>query len=119
MLPRYLRLRHSLDFQKIRQQGKRWRDGVLTVNLLPNSLAHNRFGVIVSRQVGKAVSRNRVKRRLRAVLQRWIPRLKTGYDVIVIAHPASSAMTSQELEEALERLFGVAGLLIAEEHLKP
>jgi|YNPNPStandDraft_1061719.scaffolds.fasta_scaffold227137_1 ribonuclease P protein component len=118
MLPRRLRLRHSLDFQKVRQQGNRWRNGALTVNLLPNSLEHNRFGVVVSRRVGKAVSRNRIKRQLRAVLQYWIPKLRTGYDIIVVAHPVSFTASSHELEKTLERLFKAAGLLSVEEHSK-
>ena len=59
-------LRGSNDFQKVYRQGKRY-DGVLmTAFVLPNNLAHNRFGVTASRKaLGNAVQRNRAKRLLK------------------------------------------------------
>jgi len=59
-------LRGSNDFQKVYRQGKRY-DGVLmTAFVLPNNLAHNRFGITASRKaLGNAVQRNRAKRLLK------------------------------------------------------
>ena len=111
MLPRHLRLIKSQDFHTIRQRGKRWRDGTLTLNVLHNGSSYSRYGFVVSRKVGKAVARNRVKRRLRAATRQWLPNLKTGYDVVIIVHPPISSVSYSELEATLSHLFSRARLI--------
>jgi ribonuclease P protein component len=66
---------------------------------------------VVSRSVGAAVVRNRVKRRLRAAIRTLMPHLTAGYDVVIIAHPQAAEATFQELEEMLVSLFRQADLL--------
>lgn len=112
MLPRHLRLRRPNDFSAARQRGKRWHHPLLVLNVLPDGLPHSRFGFVVSRQVGKAAARNLLKRRLRAACRFWLPHLVTGYDIVIIARPAASEASYQELETVLGRLFGLAGLLV-------
>ena len=59
-------LRGSNDFQKVYRQGKRYDGSLMTAFVLPNNLAHNRFGITASRKaLGNAVQRNRAKRLLR------------------------------------------------------
>jgi len=55
---------------------------------LPNGLASSRCGFSISRRVGKAVIRNRVKRLLREILR--VTPLKPGWDIIFIARPAAN-----------------------------
>ena len=112
MLPRHLRLRRSEDFVAARQRGRRWQDRLLVLNVLPDGLSHNRFGFVISRQVGKATVRNLLKRRLRATTRFWLPHLMTGYDIVIIARPAASDASYQDLEAVLGKLFGLAGLLV-------
>ncbi len=112
MLPRHFRLRRPEDFSAARQRGKRWSHSLLILNVLPDGLPYNRFGFVVSRQVGKAAARNLLKRRLRAVSRSWLPHLATGYDIVIIARPAASGASYQELEAILGKLFGLAGLLV-------
>jgi len=86
MLARHLRLRRSQDFLRLREEGRRWQSDKLILNVLPNGLPHNRFGFVVSRRIGNAVTRNRLKRRLRAAIRSWLSNLADGVDVVVIAH---------------------------------
>lgn len=59
-------LRSSDDFQKVYRHGKRYEGVLMTAFVLPNNLAHNRFGVTASRKaLGNAVQRNRAKRLLK------------------------------------------------------
>lgn len=67
-----------------------------------------RVGFVVSKNVGGAVVRNRVKRRLRAQVTRLLPSVPAGVDVVVRAQPAASDMSSAELGSELERLLRAA-----------
>jgi ribonuclease P protein component len=117
MLPSHLRLKRREDFEAARLRGRRFtRDPLLIVNCLPDGLAHNRFGFVVSRRIGKAAARNLLKRRLRAAVWALLPGIVSGFDIVIIARPAASGATYQELEETLRQLFGHAGLL-KQQHL--
>src|ERR1700694_3026365 len=84
-MQRPFRLRSSADFARLRQSGRVWRHRLLTVSVAPNGLSHNRYGFIVSKRVGNAVTRNRVRRRLRETLRLLQPQLVSGYDLVWIA----------------------------------
>ena len=58
----------------------------------------------MSKNVGGAVVRNTVKRRLRAQASRLLPTLPPGVDVVVRAQPEAAERTSAELGADLERL---------------
>jgi ribonuclease P protein component len=63
-----------------------------------------RIGFVVSKSVGGAVVRNRVKRRLRAQAAALLPSLPPGVDLVVRAQPAAAQSTSSEVGEELTRL---------------
>lgn len=50
-----------------------------------NGLSHIRWGITVSKKIGKAHHRNRAKRRLRALFRENLAFLKSGYDLIIVA----------------------------------
>jgi ribonuclease P protein component len=110
MLPQHLRLKRSQDFHAVRQAGRRWRGKLISLSVLPSGLPHSRYGFVVSRSVGAAVVRNRVKRRLRAAVRSLLPHLVEGYDAVIIAHPPAAEATFQELEEMLVSLCHQADL---------
>ena len=66
-----------------------------------NDLGTSRVGYAVSRRVGGAVTRNRVKRRLREIM-RSLP-LRAGFDVVAVPQPSSARASFQELSSATER----------------
>lgn len=111
MLPRRLRLTQPHEFQAVRRRGRRWRDMLFTLHTLPNGLEHCRFGFVVSRQVGSAVVRNTVKRRLRAAVRRWLPECVGGYDAVIVAHPAAAQAPYQALEQISGEIFRRAHLI--------
>lgn len=111
-MERRLRLRAEADFTRIRAQGRSWGNRWLTLLALPNGLEHNRYGVIVSKRVGKAVARNLVKRRLREIV-REVDRAGTiamGVDIALIVRPAAAAATFAELRDGAVALLQRAAL---------
>ena len=87
---RELRLRRNEDFGEVYRNGRSWADRLLILRALPNRLDHNRYGFSISKRVGKAVIRNRVKRRLREITR--ASAVCDGWDIVFIARqPASEA----------------------------
>ncbi len=90
-------------------RGSSWASKLLVVKALPNGLNLSRYGFSVSRRLGKAVVRNRVKRRLREIM-RQTP-LKAGWDVVLIARSPAAGVSYASLRESIKGLLSRAGLL--------
>lgn len=104
-------LRRPQDFHSLRRDGRVIRHPVLNLSLRPNSLEHNRYGFVVGRQVGGAVVRNRIRRRLREVIRSRRPRISVGYDFVLIARPMIVGQPYAELVRIVDELLERAGLL--------
>ncbi|MBL4700271.1 MAG: ribonuclease P protein component [Phycisphaeraceae bacterium] len=74
-------------FTAVYQQGQRKNCGPILVVATPNQTAFNRMGLSISRKVGNAVKRHRIKRLLREAFRLTQNDLPTGYDMIVIVRP--------------------------------
>ena len=107
-----MRLRRSEDYRKVQTQGRKVRQASLLVLYLPGEADQSRFGITVSRKVGNAVVRNRVKRWLREAIRRERQGAHGRWDVVFIAHPsaaeASYALIRSQVGAALLRLSGAA-----------
>ena len=87
--PRTHRLRSRADFAAVYDAKVRESRGPLVVYAKPNDLGHPRLGLSVSRKVGTAPRRNRIKRLVREsfrLLQHDFPRGR-GYDLLVVVRP--------------------------------
>jgi ribonuclease P protein component len=97
------RLRRSADFRRVRELASRGiAHPLLVMYIAPNDLDLTRVGITVSRRVGNAVVRNRVRRRLREALRARYERLPAPRDIVVVARPASAAASWTELNAALD-----------------
>jgi ribonuclease P protein component len=77
----------------------------------PNGLDITRVGISTSKRLGKAVTRNRVKRLIRESVRAFLPSLPGGRDLVFVARPASAQADYQSVRRAVEILLERAHLL--------
>jgi len=106
---RQLRLRRRKDFDAVFRRGRAWANDLLVLRSLPNHLDHNRYGFITSKRLGKAVVRNRVRRRLREAV-RSLP-ARPGWDVVISAKTPAAEADFHRLRRAVAALMSRAGIL--------
>ena len=89
------RLRLPREFSVVYEAKTRESRGPLTVYALPNSLGHPRLGMSVSRKVGTAVRRNRIRRLIRESFRLLQHDLPQGYDLVVVVRPHEPLMLAE------------------------
>ena len=106
MLARADRLTAGPDFTETIRRGRRSGARSLVVHLDPGSPASTdrpRAGFVVARSVGPAVTRNRVKRRLRHLVRGHLGALPASSRLVVRALPSAAEASSEDLERDLSR----------------
>ena len=114
MLPQQSRMRRPEDFRRVLRTGRRAGGSVIAGHLLlPVGSAGGvrsgdpaKVGFIVSRAVGSAVVRNRVKRRLRELMRRRLASLPGGCLLVLRAHPAAAGARQADLAADLDLVIG-------------
>ena len=109
MLPAESRMRRSAEFELTVRRGSRAGLALLTAYLLvrENSEAQAPLvGFVVSKAVGNAVVRNKVRRRLRSVMRGYLPTLPGGSLVVVRAHPQAASARQADLAAELDLVMG-------------
>jgi ribonuclease P protein component len=103
--PRQLRLTAGDDFRRVYQRGRKWRGAHFTAFFEPNQTSQSRFGLTVSRKLGSAVRRNRIKRIFREALRGLQGEALSGFDFVFNPYSSAGTLTSLGLAKDLERMF--------------
>jgi len=103
--PKSYRLLRRSEFRRVYDQGQRRSASLATVFVRPNALPHSRLGITTPVRLGKAVLRNRLKRRLREVFRLNRENLPGGWDILVNPRQAVGKIPFKTLERDLLRLF--------------
>jgi ribonuclease P protein component len=108
--PRSVRVRSRADYLKIQRSGRKAGGRYLIILSMDNNLPATRFGITVSRKIGNAVSRNRVRRRIRELQRINRNSIVPGKDIVVIATREASGATFESMKIEYNDLIRKAGL---------
>ena len=126
MVRKHARLSRSSEFKRIYRQGSSTASRYLVLHYFQRPAGApdpgSRLGLSVSKKVGGAVVRNRIKRLLREAFAACEPNVATGYDYVLIARPSLVELVERQqkgekaiVQGAGTELFQRASLLSAEE----
>jgi ribonuclease P protein component len=108
--PKRGRLSRSAEFERVYRQGRSVGNRFLVLYAFPRTGATGadgpRLGLSVSRKVGGAVDRNRVKRLLREAFAGEAERVPADHDVVLVARPEARDLAEREGLEGVRRELG-------------
>ena len=107
----YVTLNQNSDFRRVYGRGRSYVCPVLVVYVMRNRTGYSRYGITVSKKVGKAVKRNRAKRVINAALVNHLSEIKDGYDVVFVARVRTANVKSTFVEKMMVSLLNSAGIM--------
>ena len=106
------KLSKTSEFKKVFSEGRRVEGENLIIFILKNDYSFNRLGVIVKKETGNAVVRNKTKRWLKEAFRSTNKKLSPGYDIIVLAKNNIRKSNYFNICHDLESLFYKGRLLL-------
>jgi ribonuclease P protein component len=103
--PKQARLLSRREFRRVYEEGQRRSGRLATVFFLANGLPQTRLGITTPSRLGKAVLRNRVKRRVREVFRLNRLAIAAGWDIVLNPRQAVAEVPLPTLVRELLRLF--------------
>lgn len=105
------RLKSEADVQRVWQQGGTWTHPLIILRARANGLEQTRVAFVVSKKVGNAVQRNRVKRLMREAVRGMFSKIAAGYDIVLVGRPPLVSAALDQVTAGLRALLTRAGLL--------
>ncbi len=99
------------DFRRIYARGKSYVSPLVVVYALKTRTKNVRVGITTSKKVGNAVQRNRSRRVIREAFRALAPRVRPGFDLVLVARGKTPYVKSTDVRRQLERQLQAAGLL--------
>ena len=99
------------DFRRIYARGKSYVSPLVVVYALKNRTKNVRVGITTSKKVGNAVQRNRSRRVIREAFRALAPRVRPGFDLVLVARGKTPYVKSTDVRRQLELQLQAAGLL--------
>lgn len=104
-------LKKDRDFTRVYQKRKTYGNRNFTLYLRKNDLPYTRVGFSISKKVGKAVVRNKCKRRLRELFQKHRESVVPGYDLVFVVKAGTGSISFKKLESAFLHILRISRLL--------
>jgi ribonuclease P protein component len=114
-LQREYRLKRRNDFRRIFREGQSFANRqFVVISLLREKAGPPRIGISVSKKVGNAVVRNRIKRRIKEVNRQWIHHIRLQTDMVIVARNSVTHLDYQQIKSSLHHLLSRAKLFTKE-----
>lgn len=97
-------LKNNYEFRRLYAKGESARSPWMVLYCRRNRVQKNRLGITVSTKIGKAVVRNRIRRRLREIYRLQEEKVQPGYDIVLVARTRSRYAEYSMLERDFIRL---------------
>ena len=97
------RLKKRYEFRRVQLSGRRIHTPHFLIVVQPNALDNTRLGITVTKKVGTAVQRNRIKRVVREVFRRNRSMFPAGHDVVFIAKRDAAGVDYEGVLEEVQR----------------
>ncbi len=108
-------LKKNSHFQRVYKNGKSKASKNLVVYWLNNENINsvNRYGITISKKIGNAVVRNKLKRRIKDILRRWDDNnyIKPGLDIVIIARKPVVDLDYHQIKTDLKKLLYRSSLI--------
>lgn len=111
MLNKQHRLKTKADFDYVYQKGKKKKTPYFLFIVakrdkseLPKTFSLPRFGFVASKKVGKAVQRNRAKRKMREVIRAEFPGLRTDFEAVIICYNSLPDTPFAKLQKVTQKV---------------
>ena len=107
-------VKENYVFRRIYRKGQSSVQPGLVVYCQKNRAGQSRLGVTVSKKLGHAVVRNRVRRRIREIYRLNLKKMKPGYDLVVVGRSRAVDASYEKINGAFVRCLSQLGLLTEE-----
>jgi len=97
-------LKNNREFRKVYDKGKSLSNKYLVIFFIKNGLEYNRVGFSVTKKIGNAVTRNRVKRLIKEAFRLNSKNINQGYDIIFLSRIRCNQATYLDVEKSVLNL---------------
>ena len=101
------RVKRNEDFSKIIARKKSFANSCFIIYKDENQIGHGRVGISVSKKLGNAVTRNKIKRRIKNIIDNNKNIVQKGYDYVIIVKKGIVDLTYQDMEKELLKLLSM------------
>ena len=103
--PKSVRLLRTTDYRRVYAEGRRRNLEWLVAFSLATGRSGSRVGLTVPTSVGGAVTRNRIKRRLREAVRRNLGEIGPGWDIVLHPRAAAAALEFETIQQTVREFF--------------
>lgn len=105
------RLRSNMEFKKVYSGGKNYWNRNLVLYVKKNDIGNTRVGYSITKKIGNAVVRNKIRRRMKEIYRLNFSNIKNNYDLIFIPKKNTVDISYKELESAMLHILKLANML--------
>ena len=105
-------LKKNWEFQTVYKKGKSLANKHIVMFVLKNDKNINRLGISASKKIGKAVVRNKQRRRLKEAFRTLEPEISAGHDIVILPRAGITEAGFLEVKSSTKHLLRKHGIVV-------